>query len=199
MRKMSPNILLWIIAILCVIATVLSIPSQKQLNYYKDQLRITNNQINKVEQNEANKLSINDSFNYYSAEITASKKLQEGLSKVVGGIHSNDDWNANKTQIEEDLGPKLAEQLKVYNVDPNTKEWLFKENNGVEIGYGKVKVNNQVPVIAVASFKTMFKTMDNQSAVYLIKMNYDLKNEKVLNYQKIKPVTKQVMNVEGGD
>ena len=52
---------------------------------------------------------------------------------------------------------------------------------------------------AVASFKTMFKTMDNQSAVYLIKMNYDLKNEKVLNYQKIKPVTKQVMNVEGGD
>ena len=64
MRKMSPNILLWIIAILCVIATVLSIPSQKQLNYYKDQLRITNNQINKVEQNEANKLSINDSFNY---------------------------------------------------------------------------------------------------------------------------------------
>lgn len=199
MRKMSPNILLWIIAILCVIATVLSIPSQKQLNYYKDQLRITNNQINKVEQNEANKLSINDSFNYYSAEITASKKLQEGLSKVVGGIHSNDDWNANKAQIEEDLGPKLAEQLKVYNVDPNTKEWLFKENNGVEIGYGKVKVNNQVPVIAVASFKTMFKTMDNQSAVYLIKMNYDLKNEKVLNYQKIKPVTKQVMNVEGGD
>ena len=52
MRKMSPNILLWIIAILCVIATVLSIPSQKQLNYYKDQLRITNNQINKVEQHE---------------------------------------------------------------------------------------------------------------------------------------------------
>ncbi|MBB1095478.1 hypothetical protein LTY36_07895 [Limosilactobacillus agrestis] len=192
---MSPNILLWIIAILCVIATVLSIPSQKQLNYYKDQLRITNNQINKVEQHEANKLSINDSFNYYSAEITASKKLQEGLSKVVGGIHSNDDWNANKAQIEEDLGPKLAEQLKVYNVDPNTKEWLLKENNGVEIGYGKVKVNNQVPVIAVVSFKTM----DNQSAVYLIKMNYDLKNEKVLNYQKIKPVTKQVMNVEGGD
>lgn len=44
-----------------------------------------------------------------------------------------------------------------------------------------------------------FKTMDNQSAVYLIKMNYDLQNEKVLNYQKIKPVTKQVMNVEGGD
>ena len=195
MRKMSPNILLWIIAILCVIATVLSIPSQKQLNYYKDQLRITNNRINKVEQNEVNKLSINDSFNYYSAEITASKKLQEGLSKVVGGIHSNDDWNANKTQIEEDLGPKLAEQLKVYNVDPNTKEWLFKENNGVEIGYGKVKVNNQVPVTAVVSFKTM----DNQSAVYLIKMNYDLQNEKVLNYQKIKPVTKQVMNVEGGD
>lgn len=195
MRKMSSNILLWIIAILCVIATVLSIPSQKQLNYYKDQLRITNNQINKVEQHEANKLSINDSFNYYSAEITASKKLQEGLSKVVGGIHSNDDWNANKTQIEEDLGPKLAEQLKVYNIDPNTKEWLFKENNGVEIGYGKVKVNNQVPVIAVVSFKTM----DNQSAVYLIKMNYDLKNEKILNYQKIKPVTKQVMNVEGGD
>lgn len=83
MRKMSPNILLWIIAILCVIATVLSIPSQKQLNYYKDQLRITNNQINKVEQNEANKLSINDSFNYYSAEITASKKLQEGLSNTL--------------------------------------------------------------------------------------------------------------------
>lgn len=195
MRRMSPNTLLWIIAIMCVIATALSIPSQKQLNHYKNQLRITNNQINEAEQHEADKLSINDSFNYYSAEITASKKLQEGLSKVVGGIHSNDDWNANKTQIEEELGPKLAKQLKTYSVDPNTKEWLFKENNGVEIGYGKVKANNQVPVIAVVSFKTM----DNQSAVYLIKMNYDLQNEKVLNYQKIKPVTKQVMNVEGGD
>lgn len=195
MRKMSPNILLWIIAILCIITTVLSIPSQKQLNYYKDQLKITNNQINKVEQHEANKLSINDSFNYHSAEITASKKLQEGLSMIVGGLHSNDDWNANKAQIEEDLGPKLAEQLKVYNVDPNTKEWLFKENNGVEIGYGKVKTNNQVPVIAVVSFKTN----DNQSAVYLIRMNYDLQNGKVLNYQKIKPVTKQVMNIKGGN
>lgn len=191
MNKSNSSYLLWLIAILCVIAAVISIPSKKELNHYQQQLTEAKQQTRNLRNDKAP--IVDNQFNEYRSEQESSRRLADGIKIAVGGIHSDNDLNNNKEQLITSLGKNLANTLVSYSKDPNTGDWIIKQNDGVDVAFGKMSKSHHIPVIVV----TKFTMESNDQATYLIKINYDLEQQKVISSQKVVPLTQSNMNFRG--
>lgn len=178
MNERTSNYLIWGIAICCVILAISHVPNKHSLNSTNQEIHQVNNQLAHTNTQSLGETTINGTFNVTNSENKAQKKLHDALATALGGIHSNNDWSQQKSKLQDALGSSLTKKLKAVNQDPNSRNWIIKNNNGVDITFGQVKDPEEVPVTAIA-----YTDQSVGKVKYVITMDYNLKHQSVMNYQ----------------
>ncbi|HJA23026.1 MAG TPA: hypothetical protein H9958_02235 [Candidatus Limosilactobacillus intestinavium] len=193
------NWILWVIAIVCALLAVMSIPNRKELNHNQKELMSVNSQIS--HSNDANNnYSTNTlkNVNVKDAEQQAGKNLSEGVAVALGGIHSTDDLKNNQKQLQQNLGKQLEKALVKHGKSHNTNEFLVEKNDSVSVGFGDATN----PANVNYNIVTTYDLQGNSTQYLMISGTYNLETMKVNsftlhNMQKQTP--SHTTNSEDGD
>ena len=77
------------------------------------------------------------------------------------------------------MGQKLTKELVRLNTDPNTNKWVITKNDATTVTFGNADDITKVPVYIT----TEFEEKDGSKHDYLIKLDYDLDNLTVNDYE----------------
>ena len=170
------EILLWAVAIICGILAVISIPNTTKLKSVNAQIKQTQLKKKEVATQTAVNSPYSNEFDLKSAEQHAENTLKNAIVKELGDLHSKKDYQANQKKLQAALGKKLTKEL---NTDPNTNEWVITKNDATTVTFGNADDITKVPVYIT----TEFEEKDGSKHNYLIKLDYDLDNLTVNDYE----------------
>lgn len=179
MKKLKRTEILYFLAAIMLVFGFLAWPSSKKVDQAKAKLDSTNVAINKYRKLAANVDLVDSNFDLQNAEQKAQQRITEGVSLALGGIHSQQDFEQNKSKLEADLGSRLANELVDYSKDHNTNQYISAKNNNVTVAFNKV--GN--PSHAGINVSTEFERQDGTKKYVLITGDYNLETGKFIDYE----------------
>lgn len=193
MTELKETRILYWIAFLCLLFGFLAWPSNKKLNQEQAKLDSTNKAINKY-QTQTTNVTFDKEFDLQKNEQKAQQMITDGVGLALGGIHSQDDFNLNKSKLEAELGTKLMNDLIDYSKDHNTHQYISAKNDNVTIGFSDVSN----PCNAKIEISTEFERLDGTKKYVLIEGHYNLKSLKFID-SNIYYLAKQPTTYSGGN
>lgn len=193
MTELKETRILYWIAFLCLLFGFLAWPSNKKLNQEQAKLDSTNKAINKY-QTQTTNVTFDKEFDLQKNEQKAQQMITDGVGLALGGIHSQDDFNLNKSKLEAELGTKLMNDLIDYSKDHNTHQYISAKNDNITIGFSDVSN----PCNAKIEISTEFERLDGTKKYVLIEGHYNLKSLKFID-SNIYYLAKQPTTYSGGN
>lgn len=176
MRTKTLGKILWCIAGFAIVLVFFSLPNHKELDRTNTQIAAINQQIGNVKKNERD-LQNKSSIDLLKARNKAQKKLTDGVTLALGGIHSDYDLKNNKEQLDSDLTPSLRKKLISNIKDFNTHEYLVAQNLSTDVAFDTHNTDSVVNYTVLSHYKM---TRDDAGNYVSITGKYDLRRQKVL-------------------
>lgn len=175
------NLITYIIWLLVLVMGVMAIflkPSNSMKNAVLTELSDTNTQIEKQKNNVENK-SLSDDIDLEKEEKTAIERLKSAFTGLLGGIHSNQEYVAQKNKYQSILGKELEQTLYRHGYNNESDVWSVKRNEATIIGFSDVSDKNKAKLCVITIY-TQGK-LDTKIS-YMYNIDYDLENQRVLDY-----------------
>lgn len=185
MNQKKVATILVVVTIASCLFTVRSIPKKMGLNTTKEQISEVKKQIKEKKQEVKNNSPLSHDFNLVSKQREAQNTLKKAFQVAYGGIHSNDDLNANKAMLEGILGAKLTKDI-LENVH-RQDNYFIEKNDSTTVAFENVtdKTDTVVHITTTYDLKGNSEDSEEKTKTFsqIYTLHYDLASKKVLSYK----------------
>lgn len=193
MQKNGYQWMLWALASVLVVGVGVTWPSHKQLNHVQNQVAAVKKQELHVTHTAKISSPVNEKFDVLAAEQTATKKLQQSFSLMLGEIQSQDNFKQQQKALTDVLGKRLVTRLVDMNNLEGSGSWqAYTGSPTVTVSFKDADDQYVVPVVVTVSAAGP----DDRKANLVFNLTYDLRQQQVRNYKITQP-TARVQEVKG--
>lgn len=181
MKKfLSIGLGLWTIAIITMVTAILNQPSNKELIKSRNELATVREELLEANNrhNAVARSTTQTDFNLRKVEQKTSKELSDAFSALLGGIHSDEEYQHKLPSLQKTLGKKLTDNL--YHLGYNNESKIYVIDKPADVLVGFQNINNKHDSVVTVTTKYFLK--NNLPVVYVYKLHYDFIKGKVLSF-----------------
>lgn len=172
--------LIWVLAIVLAVVAVFTWPSRKNLNETKQQITDTSHTIQKTKSSMEKASPYHNSFDLTDAEKKASDQITSAVATVWGGIKSEDDYQAKKTEINRTLGSKMVDRMLVYitaqDENPRNRIFSIDGNDTTAVTFDNVNDVNNATIKVITTPK-----VGGKQHTFLLTIHWNLKKQQLIS------------------
>lgn len=173
------NYIIWLLVLIMCVIVILLKPSNSMKNTVLTELSDINTQIEKQKNNVEYKSPLSNNIDLEKEEETAIERLKSAFTGLLGGIHSNQEYVAQKNKYQSILGKELEQTLYRHGYNNESDVWSVKRNEATIIGFSDVSNKNKAKLCVITIYTQ--GNLDTKIS-YMYNIDYDLENQQVLDY-----------------